>query len=245
MPWRILKVRVPSLTVPAAQLTVWLRLTFWRAGRVALLGRRRLEHALLAARPDQRLELQLAAGGVAVERGARTATTSTIAPRRSTRTAGSSPWPPRTAYAYAIDPATGKTLWHWQAGRRHPLAEGAAPVRRPRARLLDGRQRRAGDRRHAGLPPRLARREDRACPTRSSARTASSTSMDGLGYPLVPLAVDDSGSARDQRGAPGAQGEARRDVECRPRRPAPTARSASIRPTARSPTARRRSSSAT
>ena len=39
-----------------------------RARRMALLGRRRVEHALLAARPDQRRELRLAAGGVAVER---------------------------------------------------------------------------------------------------------------------------------------------------------------------------------
>ena len=43
--------------------------------------------------------------------------------------------------AFAIDPATGETLWKWRDGRRHPLAEGAAPVRRPRARLLDRRQR--------------------------------------------------------------------------------------------------------
>ena len=52
--------------------------------------------------------------------------------------------------------------------------------------------------------------------------------MEGLGYPLVPLAVDDYGPLDDQRGGAGAQGEARRDVGRRRRRPAPTARSASI-----------------
>ena len=39
-----------------------------RARRVALLGRRRVEHALFAARPDQRGQLRLAEGRLAVER---------------------------------------------------------------------------------------------------------------------------------------------------------------------------------
>ena len=37
--------------------------------------------------------------------------------------------------------------------------------------------------------------------------------MDGLGFPLVPLAVDDIGPLDHQRGGAGAQGEARREVE--------------------------------
>ena len=121
------------------------------------------------------------------------------------------------------------------ARRRHSLAEGAAPVRRSRARVLDRRHERArrSSSRRAITSRRSTRR--RASPIRSSARTASSTSMEGLGFPLVPLAVDDYESARSSAKRTGAQGEAGREVECRRRRPAPTARSASIRRTVRSP----------
>ena len=69
--------------------------------------------------------------------------------------------------------------------------------------------------------------------------------MDGLGYPLVPLAVDDDGPLVHQRRISGAQSEARRDVGCRRRRPARTAPSASIPRSASSARAHRRSSSAT
>jgi glucose dehydrogenase len=45
--------------------------------------------------------------------------------------------------AMAIDPETGETLWMWRLDEGHPLAEGAAPVRRPRPHVLDGRQHRS------------------------------------------------------------------------------------------------------
>ncbi len=91
------------------------------------------------------------------------------------------------------------------------------------------------DRRHAGLPPgdRSTRRRARAI--RSVGKDGVVDLMEGLGFPLVPLAVDDSDSLEHQRGRAGAKGEAGREVECRRRRPAPTARSASIRRTDRSP----------
>ena len=78
-------------------------------------------------------------------------------------------------YAYAIDPGDGQDAVVVEARRRHPLAEGAAPVRRPRTRLLDRRPRqRARDRRDARLSHGHPRREDRQGRSRRSARTASS-----------------------------------------------------------------------
>ena len=73
-------------------------------------------------------------------RAASTAPTSTIAPHRSMRTAtvhrrDDAPQSVRDRSRYGRD-AVGLG-----DGRRHPLAEGAAPVRRPRPLLLDGRQR--------------------------------------------------------------------------------------------------------
>ena len=96
------------------------------------------------------------------------APTSTTAPRRSTRTAASSRWPPRVASTMAIDPETGETLWMWR------LDEGIRWQKAPRqfagrglAYWTDG-ARGARDRRDAGLPHGLARREDR--PPRSEVR---------------------------------------------------------------------------
>ena len=216
-----------------------------QAGRVALLGRRRVEHALLGARSDQRAATSTRCRSRGSGTPASTARTSTIARRRSTRTAGCSPSRRTRRKAFAIDPATGKTLWQWG------IDEGIRWQKAPRqfagrglAYWTDGTNERV-DRRHAGLSPRdrSTRRPARAI--RSSARTASSISMDGLGFPLVPLAVDDTGPLDHQRGVPGAQGEARREVERDDedrRRRHDRHRS---RRTARSPTARRRSSSAT
>ena len=66
-----------------------------------------------------------------------------------------------------------------EARRGHPLAEGAAPVRRPRPRLLDRRPRTSAS--SSSRPAITWRRSTRrpASPIRSSARTASSISMDG------------------------------------------------------------------
>ena len=110
-----------------------------RARRMALLGRRRVEHALLAARSDQRHQLQPAPGRVAVERRRRSAPTSTTGRRRSTRTAGSSPSRRRAASPSRSIRRPGKEALDLEARRGHPLAEGAATVRRPRSRLLDRR----------------------------------------------------------------------------------------------------------
>ena len=72
-------------------------------------------------------------------------------------------------------PDNGETLWMWRLDEGHPLAEGAAPVRRPRPRLLDRRRRRSAS--SSSRPATTWRRSTRrpACPIRSSARTASST----------------------------------------------------------------------
>ena len=81
---------------------------------MALLGRRRLEHALLAARSDQRVELQLAEGRVAVERRRVDGedeyyrTTPLYANGRLFTVATT------RRFAYAIDPENGKTLWMWK-----------------------------------------------------------------------------------------------------------------------------------
>ena len=96
--------------------------------------------------------------------------------------------------------------------RRHSLAEGAAPVRRSRSDVLDRRQRGARDRRDAGLPPGVARREDRR-PDPRFGKNGVVDLMDGLGYPLVPLAVDDSGSLIISDAAPArGRGRARRGI---------------------------------
>ena len=168
----------------------------------------------------------------------RTATTSTIARRRSTRTAGCSP-------------------------SRRRGARRSRSIRPPARRSGSGGSTKAfaGRRRRASSPAAVSRTGPTA-PTSASivvtpgyhlaildAKTGKGDPkfgkdgvvdlMEGLGFPLVPLAVDDYESARDQRSVSGAQGEAGREVGCRRRRPAPTARSASIRRTDRSPTARR------
>ena len=74
----------------------------------------------------------------------------------------------------AIDAATGETLWSYR------LDEGQRGDRAPRSvyarrRVLDRRQAGAHHPHHARLPAGVARREDRRCPIRRSAGTASST----------------------------------------------------------------------
>ena len=104
---------------------------------------------------------------------ASTATTSTTGRRRSTRTAGCSRWRRRAA---RVRDRSGERqdAVDLEAGRRHPVAEGATPVRRPRTRLLDRRPRqRTRGRRDARIPHGDPRREDGQGDPRS-ARTASS-----------------------------------------------------------------------
>ena len=88
-------------------------------------------------------------------------------------------------------------------GRRHPLAEGAQAVRRPRPRLLDRRQDRTRHRRHAGLPHGVARREDRSA--RSGVRQGRHRRPDGRSrIPARAARGRRSGSAGDQRCRAGA-----------------------------------------
>ena len=126
---------------------------------------------LLAARSDQRRQLQLAEGRLAVER--RRVRQRRVLPHhaalRQRPAVHSRDDAPRRGRARSRERRDAVDV---AARRRHPLAEGAAPVRRARTRVLDRRHERARHRGHAGLPPGVARREDRRCPIRSSARTA-------------------------------------------------------------------------
>ena len=97
------------------------------------------------------------------------------------------------------------------ARRRHPLAEGAAPVRRTRPRVLDRRRERA--RRSSSRPAITWRRSTRrpASPIRSSARTASSISMEGSACRSCRSRWTTPGPLDDQRRRAGAQGQAGRE----------------------------------
>ena len=99
-----------------------------------------------------------------------------------------------------------------EARGRHPLAEGAAPVRRPRSRLLDRRPRqRARRRRHARVPHGDPRREDGQ--GRSGGRQERRHRSAGRPRPAARAARGRRHRAvRDQRHAAGAQGEAGRNV---------------------------------
>ena len=138
-----------------------------RARRVALLGRRRLEHALLAARSDQRVELrplkvawQWNAGAFGQDEYYRT--TPLYANGRLFTVATT------RRIAAAIDPENGETLWMWR------MNEGIRWQKAPRqfagrglAYWTDGTSERVivVD---ARLPHGVARREDR--PARSEVR---------------------------------------------------------------------------
>ena len=129
-------------------------------------------------------------------------------------------------------------------GRRHPLAESAASVRRPRPGLLDRRRERARHRRDARLPPRVARREDG--PARSQVRQERHRRPDGR--TRISARAPRRGrcrAARHQRRGAGAEGAGPARRGTRRRRPAPTARSASIPRSARLASAVRPSSSTT
>ena len=97
--------------------------------------------------------------------------------------------------------------------RRHSLAEGAAPVRRPRPRVLDRRHERARHRRHAGLSPRVDRRQDGQA--RSEVRQERRRRSHGRTRLSARAARRRRlRSAHHQRGRAGAQGAAGREVEC-------------------------------
>ena len=155
-----------------------------QAGRMALLGRRRVEHALLAARPDQRRQLRLAAGRVAVERRRSSATTSTIARRRSIangRALHRRDDAPQGVRASI--PATGETLWQWA------LDEGIRWQKAPRqfagrglAYWTDGTERaRRSSSRPAITSRRSTRRPARAIP--KFGKDGVVDLMEGLGLP--------------------------------------------------------------
>ena len=94
--------------------------------------------------------------------------------------------------AAAIDPGIGRDALDVATRRRHSLAEGAAPVRRPRPRLLAGRHHRARDRRDARLPHGRRSTPRPAWPIPKFGKNGVVDLMEGLGMPIVPLAVDDS-----------------------------------------------------
>ena len=81
-----------------------------------------------------------------------------------------------------------------------------------RARLLDRRQRTSAS--SSSRPAITWRRSTRrpACPIPKFGKNGVVDLMDGLGLPLVPLAVDDSGSLDHQRRRAGSEGEAGREV---------------------------------
>ena len=174
---------------------------------------------------------------------ASTATTSTIARRRSTRTAGCSPSRRRGATRSRSIRPPATTLWQWG------LDEGIRWQKAPRqfagrglAYWTDGAQR-ARHRRDARLPPGDPRREDRQGRSEASARTASSISWKASASRSCrsrSTTTVRSRSASTRRRA--RRSRARSGI--RRRRPAPTARSASIRPNgqiaASSPADRRR-----
>ena len=79
------------------------------------------------------------------------------------------------------------------AGRRHPLAEGAAPVRRPRAWPTGPT---AASERVIVVTPgyHMASLDAKTgLPDPKFGKNGIVDLMDGLGFPLVPLAVDDAG----------------------------------------------------
>ena len=86
-------------------------------------------------------QLRLAAGRVAVGRGISTATTSIIARRRSIANGRLLTVATTRRKAFAVDPVDGTDAVAVGHRRGHPLAEGAAPVRRSRTRVLDRRPR--------------------------------------------------------------------------------------------------------
>ena len=145
-----------------------------RPGRMALLGWRRLEHPVLAARSDQRVQLRQAESRLAVERRAPSARTSTTGRRRSMPMADCSRSPRRAGLPPRSTPRTARRSgcggWTRASGgrKRHVSLPAAARPTGLTARAS------ASSSRH---PATTLRRSTpgRACPIPSSARTASST----------------------------------------------------------------------
>ena len=150
------------------------------AGRgVAGLSRRQPQPALLAARPNLARERRAPAGGVGTgsradrpearvqERGG-----AALRRRHAVHDRGHQPRRRRARSGHR-----GRAL-ALDARRRRTHGQVAAPQLRAGRRLLDRRPRRAAARRHAGLPTRLARREDRPADPDLRRRTASSSSSD-------------------------------------------------------------------
>ena len=105
-------------------------------------------------------------------------------------------------YAFAIDPVTGQTLWKWNA-----LDEGIRWQKAPRqfagrglAYWTNGREERA-----VVVTPgyHMASLDAKTgVPDPGFGKNGVIDLMEGLGYPLVPLAVDDSGSLQVSEAAP-------------------------------------------
>ena len=131
--------------------------------RLAALHRRRARHAVLAARSDQRHQLQQARGRLAVQdrqprhpprvqarrhaAGVKGVLYTTAGTRRS---------------VVALDGKHRRADLGAQLPRRQPRRDRAAPAVGPRRLVLDRRQgRRAHPLRHHRLPPGRAQREDR------------------------------------------------------------------------------------
>lgn len=103
--------------------------------------------------------------------------------------------------AFAIDPATGKTIWHWK------LDEGIRAKKAPRmfagrglAYWTDGREERA-----IVITPGYHLASIDARTGKGDPKFGTNGVVDleeGLGYPLVPLAVDDSGPLIVSEAAP-------------------------------------------
>ncbi len=114
--------------------------------------------------------------------------------------------------AAAIDPENGETLWMWRMneGIRWQKAPRQFAGRGP-AYWTDG----ASERVIVATPGyHLASLDARTgLPDPKFGKNGIVDLMDGLGFPLVPLAVDDAGPLVDQRRGAGAESAARRDLE--------------------------------
>ena len=144
--------------------------------------------------------------------------------------------------AVAIDPETGETLWMWALERASAGRKRRASSPDAASRTGPTAQRRARHRRDARLSPGARSTRRPGVPDPKFGKNGVVDLMDGLGFPLVPLAVDDDGSLIISDAAPARKakpGETWDRVEEDRRRRHRRHRSGA---TARSPPARRRSS---
>ena len=144
-----------------------------RSRGMALLGWGRLEHALLAARSDRRLELRQAEGRLAVERRR-------LRPGRVLPHDAALRQRPAVHRRHDAPDCRGhrsrdrRDALDVADERRHPLAESPAPVRRARPLGTGPTARTSAS---SSPPPAITSHRSmrrRASPIRSSARTASS-----------------------------------------------------------------------